>query len=310
MTHPNEQMIGLALGGGVARGFAHIGVLRCLKRHNINPGIVAGTSIGAVAGAAYLSDKLDELEEWALSLNRKEVLRYLDIRVRSAGLIGGKKLFGVLEDHFKRMKIEDLPAPFTAVATDLVTGHEIWLRKGGLTRALKASFALPGIFPPVEVNHRYAIDGALVNPVPVSVCRALGAQMIIAIDLNADLVGKAAAPGQKYQAATGFDVYNDNDVSKEDQKIFNNSLARRLFGRKPDGPSLFGVMVSSLNIVQDRITRSRLAGDPPDVHIKPLIGHMGLLEFERAEEFIREGELATERAMPEIKAAMKVLLPQ
>lgn len=300
--------VGLALGGGMARGFAHIGVLKTLIKHGIYPSIVTGTSIGSVVGAAYLSRQLDELEDWARSLNRSRILSYLDIRVRSAGLIGGKKLIKTLEEHFGDSEIESLPHPFITIATDLITGHEVWIRKGPLIEAMMASFALPGVFPPVERNGRLLIDGALVNPCPVAPCQALGARMTIAVDLNADLIGKAAKPGQKFQTVAGFDVFNEKDVAKEDQAKFKGSFAKRLFRREDTNPSLFGVMISSLGIVQDRLTRSRLAGEPPDIHIKPHIGHIGLLEFEKAEELIREGEAAAERAMPEIKAAMDVFL--
>ncbi|MBI4030496.1 MAG: patatin-like phospholipase family protein [Proteobacteria bacterium] len=302
--------IGLALGSGLARGFAHIGAIKALTRHGIKPTIVAGTSIGALVGGCYLAGKLDEFEDWALSLSRRKVFSYLDFRVRAASLIGGAKLISELESHFDGMIIEDLPHPFVAIASDLVTGHEVWLRKGDFINAMRASFALPGVFPPVEINHRKLVDGALVNPVPVSPCSALGARLTIAIDLNADLIGKAAKPGQGYQTVIGFDIFNDKDVAPEDQKLFGGSIAKRLFRREADNPSLFGVMVSALTIIQDRVTRSRLAGDPPDVHIKPRIGHIGLMEFEKAKEMIAEGEAAVERSLPKIKAAIDVLLPK
>lgn len=298
----------MALGGGMARGFAHIGVLNVFMRHGIYPGVVAGTSIGAVVGAAYLSGRLKELEEWALSLNRYKILSYLDLRVRNAGLIGGKKLVALLEEHFGDMLIEDLPCPYIAVAADIQTGHEIWINKGNLIEAMKASFALPGVFPPVKRKGRFLVDGALVNPVPIAPCLATNSRMTIAVDLNADLIGKAAVQGQAYQRVAGFDLFNDEDVNPEAQKPFFNPLAKRLFRREENNPSLFGVMVSALNIMQDRMTRSRLAGDPPDVHIKPMIGHIGLLEFERAAELISAGEEAARRALPEIKAGMEVLL--
>lgn len=302
--------IGLALGSGMARGFAHIGVLKVLAKHGIYPGIVAGTSIGALVGGAYLAGKLDVLEDWVLSLNRFKIFSYLDFRVRSAGLIGGEKLIKILKEHFDDIKIEDLPHPFVAIASDLATGHEVWLRKGNFIDAMRASFALPGVFPPVERSHRFLVDGALVNPVPVSVCQALGSRLTIAVDLNADLMGKTIKPGQAYQTVAGFDIFNDQDVPREDQKIFkSSSIGRRLFRREENSPSLFGVMVSALGIIQDRLTRSRLAGDPPDVHIKPQIGHIGMLEFEKADELVRLGEEAAERAMPEILAAIRVLLP-
>lgn len=301
--------VGLALGSGLAKGFAHIGVLKVLNKYGIVPSTVAGTSMGAVVGGCYLAGKLEELEEWSTSLTRLNIFSYLDFRVRSAGLIGGNKLTKLLDEHFGEMMIEELPHPFISIAADLKTGHEVWLRKGKLQDALRASFALPGVFPPVEIGHRFLVDGALVNPVPVSCCQAMGARMTIAIDLNADLIGKAADPDKKYQKIAGFDVFDDQEVEPEDQGIFKKSgLSKRLFRREENNPSLFGVMVSALNIMQDRLTRSRLAGDPPDVHIKPEIGHIGLLEFEKADELIALGEEAALKAMPEIKAAMEVLL--
>jgi NTE family protein len=301
--------IALALGGGMARGFSHIGVLNVLERHGIKPSIVAGSSIGAVVGAAYLAGKLNEFEEWALSLNRFKILSYLDFRVRSAGIIGGKRLETLLNANFKNMMVEDLPCPFVTIAADLVTGHEVWIRKGSLIEAMMASFALPGVFPPVERNHRLLVDGALVNPVPVSACQAMGARMTIGVDLHADIIGKAAKPGQSYPTVAGFDMFNDAHVPPEEQKKISSGLTRRLFRREENAPSLFGVMVSALNIMQDRLTRSRMAGDPPDIHIKPQIGHIGLLEFEKASELIAEGEAAALRAMPDIKAAIEVFLP-
>ena len=304
-----QSGLGIALGGGMARGFAHIGVLKALNRHDIYPTIIAGTSIGAVVGGCYLAGKLDDLEEWGRSLNRFKILSYLDFRVRSAGLVGGKRLKDTLEQHFDGMNIEDLPHSYVAIATDLLTGHEVWLRRGNIMDAMTASFALPGIFPPVHMDERNLVDGALVNPCPISPCQAMGARMTIAIDLNTDLIGKAAKPGDGYQTVAGFDVFDSKDVPPEEQKKFkSSSLSRRLFRRENNDPSLFGVMISGLGILQDRLTRSRLAGEPPDIHIKPPVGHIGLLEFEKCNELIELGEEATEKAIPEIKAAMSVLL--
>lgn len=171
----NRPKIGLALGGGVARGWAHIGALRALKRYGIEPDVVCGASVGAVVGGMMLAGKLDALEEWVLSLNRLRIVSYLDLRIRSGGLIGGERLINEMRRHIGDVRIEDLTTPFAAVATDLITGHEVWLQDGGLSESLRASFSLPGVFPPVERDGRMLIDGALVNPVPVSVCRALGA---------------------------------------------------------------------------------------------------------------------------------------
>ena len=299
--------IGLALGSGLARGFTHIGAIRALERHGIKPNYVSGTSMGALVGGAYLSGRMDVLEDWAYSLTRFKVLSYLDFRVKSAGIIGGKRLFRLMDKHFGDVMVEDLPAPFIAIAADLVTGHEVWMRQGKLIDIMRASFSLPGIFPPVAWNNRWLIDGALVNPVPVSPVQALGARMTIAINPNGDIIGKATRPGHSTPTVAGFDILGNKDNPAQAEKAGAIGLTRRIFKREKDAPSMFGVMVSSLNIIQDRLSRSRLAGDPPDVLITPRIGHVGLMEFDRAEELIEEGEAAVERAMPDIKAAYSVL---
>jgi len=303
-THWHPQ-IGLALGGGVARGFAHIGVLRALERNNIVPDIVVGTSIGAVVGAAYLAGKLDVLEDWARSLNRFRILSYLDFRVNSGGLINGSRLVDTLDEHLGGLMIEELPRPFIAVATDLGSGHEVWLRKGPLVERLRASFSLPGIFPPTWCEHRWLIDGALVNPVPTSAALAMGAQMTIAVNLNADIIGAARKPGAKIQTVAGFDLLEeDHETAK---KARRTPFLRRFFHREPDHPSMFGVMFSSLNILQDRIARSRLAGEPPDIAIDPRVGHIGLAEFDRAAELIDAGAAAVEHKLDQIRDGIAVL---
>jgi len=298
--------IGIALGSGLARGFAHIGVMRALKRYGIEPTIVSGTSMGALVGGAYLADRLDEVEDWAYKLTKMKVLSYLDFKVKSSGLIGGEKLVKLMSDNFGDIKIEDLEHPFIAIATDLVTGHEVWMRKGSLVDAMRASFSLPGIFSPVYMNNRWLIDGALTNPVPVSACTANGARMTIAVNVNGDIIGKSKHQGDKIPTIAGFDMLN-METNEEVEKVKKTSFINKVFRREKDTPSLFGVMVSSLNIVQDRLARSRLAGDPADVTITPRIGHIGLMEFDRAEELIAEGEAAVERAIPDIKAAYSVL---
>ena len=169
-----RPVIGLALGGGAARGFAHIGIIRTLVAHGIIPNVVVGTSIGAVVGGAYAAGHLDTVEEWARSLQPRSVLSYLDIRLNGSGLIGGAKLAAELEAAMGQILIEDLPVKFATVATEVRTGHEIWLTHGPMVDAMRASYALPGIFSPVLVGDRWLVDGALVNPVPVSAARALG----------------------------------------------------------------------------------------------------------------------------------------
>lgn len=302
--------IGLALGSGLARGFAHLGVIRALRRHGIEPTIISGTSMGAVVGGAYMANGLDALESWAYDLTKFKVLSYLDFKVKqSGGLISGERLVRLLESNFGDVRVEDLPHPFIAITADLSTGHEIWLRKGRLVDVMRASFSIPGIFPPVYMNNRWMIDGALVNPVPVSPCTANGARMTIAVNVSGDIIGKAKKPGDNIPTVAGFDPLNF-EGPENFESVKKQSMMQRVFRRDKDTPSVFGVMVSSLNIVQDRLARSRLAGDPPDVLIVPRIGHIGLMEFDRAEELIDEGEAAVERAMPDIKAAYSVLCSQ
>ena len=291
--------IGLALGSGGARGWAHIGVMRTLARAGIEPDIICGTSVGALVGGLHLAGKLDALEDWARNLNKMRILSYLDLRV-TGGVIGGQRLIAMMREHLGTTTLEELPLPFTSVATDLLTGHEVWLRKGDLVDVLRASISLPGLFSPVEIDGRWLVDGALVNPLPVSVCRAMGAHVVIAVNLSADPIGRARMPGQRIARATGFDLPRDMPGAPGELNHGLGSWLRSLFVREADSPSILGVMVQSLNILLDRITRSRLAGEPPDISIAPRLGHIGLLEFDRAEEVIVEGALAAERALGEL----------
>jgi NTE family protein len=184
-----RPMIGLALGGGAARGFAHIGILRTLLAHGIVPDVIVGTSIGAAVAGAYVSDHLDTFETWARGLKPRNVFGYLDIQLNGSGLIGGARLAAELEQSLGKRLIEQLPTKFAAIATEITTGHEIWLTHGRLVDAVRASYALPGIFSPVMIGDRWLVDGALVNPVPISAARALGAEIVIAVNLNADNFG-------------------------------------------------------------------------------------------------------------------------
>ena len=303
--HPQSRpRVGLALGSGAARGWAHIGVLRGLAAAGLAPDIICGTSIGALVGGIYLAGHLDALETWARALNRMRLMRLLDLRLSGGGLIGGERLMRLIQANIGDTRIEDLPAPFVAVATDLGTGHEIWFQEGSLMEAMRASFALPGLFPPLRLGRRWLADGALVNPVPVSVCRAMGARMVIAVNLNADIAGSFRGPvsgpsPSDTDAAAGLaEVEGEGRVK---------ALARQLFGAPNHAPSVFGVMVSSLNIIQDRLSRSRLAGDPPDVALAPRLGHIGLLEFDRADEAIAVAATAVEEALPDIHASLAAL---
>jgi NTE family protein len=300
--------IGLVLGGGAARGFAHIGVLRTLAAHGITPDVIAGTSIGAIVGGLYAAGHLDAFEAWCRKLNRRRVLGYLDFTFGGSGLIAGNRLRGRLEDTLGAMTFADLPLRLAAIATEVRTGHEIWLTRGLLTEAMAASSALPGIFPPKRIGGRWLMDGALVNPLPISAARALGARLVIAVNLNTDNFGRGT-------------IIQDHGPDAEDDAR-RTALAMKpkwggMFGAKRlmhrqffgagDRPGLSTIMIEAFQIMQDRITRSRLAGDPPDVMISPRLGRSNLFDFHRAKEIIAQGAEATERSIEEIEEAMAAL---
>lgn len=301
--------IGLALGSGIARGWAHIGVLRALEQAGIQPDIICGTSIGAVVGGGYVAGKLKEVEEWARAMTQRRMFRFLDIGLGSGGLLRGKRLAAELGNELGSLEIQQLDRRFIAVTTELATGHEIWLRQGNLVEALRASYALPGIFSPVRVDGRLLVDGALVNPVPVSTCRAFGARLVIAINLNADIFGFGTV-------RKGDRLESEEELSHDDPaigsllagaRISSRIALRQLLGSAQGMPGLTTVMFGAFNIVQDRLARSRLAGDPPDVLVTPPVAHIGLLDFHRADEAIRIGERAMLDALPQIQEALNVL---
>ncbi|HEX5868667.1 MAG TPA: patatin-like phospholipase family protein [Beijerinckiaceae bacterium] len=301
--------IGLALGAGAARGWSHIGVMRVLEREGIIPDVIAGCSIGAVVGGCYAASRLDELEAFALSLTKRRVMGLLDFHISGSGLIGGDRLKRLLERDLSDMRVEALPLRFATVATELGTGHEIWLTRGALIDMMRASYALPGVFDPVKLGGRWLMDGALVNPIPVTVARALGADLVICVNLNGDI----RIRGTVIQSHGADEETEIVEAALEEPRRWGFFGPRRdaAASRRPgDGPGIANVMMDAFNITQDRISRSRLAGDPPDVMICPKLSPVGLFEFHRAGDCIELGREATERALPDIyellEAARKV----
>jgi len=301
--------VGLALGGGAARGWSHIGVMRVLTSAGIVPDVIAGCSIGAVVGGCYAAGKLDELEAFALSLTKRRVMGLLDFHLTGAGLIGGSRLHRLLENDLADFRIENLPVRYCTIATELVTGHEIWLTKGSLVQAMRASYALRGIFDPVFLEGRWLMDGALVNPIPITAARALGADIVICVNLNSEV----RARGTVIQGHDATELQSDEAeieaamVEPRRWGFFPASRANRAKKptRRPNAPGMATVMVDAFNITQDRITRSRLAGDPPDIMIGPKLSKMGLFEFHRAGELVELGRQAAERALPDIKELIR-----
>lgn len=292
-----KPKLGLALGSGSARGWAHIGVIRALAEAGYVPDIVAGCSIGAFVGAAYADGDLDKLEDWVRGLELKEVLGLLDVSF-SGGLFKGEKLVAFFQRHFVDKDFASLPMPFSCVATDLATGREIWLREGSVASAVRASIALPGLFTPVVRDDRLLVDGGLVNPVPVSLCRAMGADIVIAVDLGSDRVG--SMHHQRKRAA---------EAVVDRQEPGWATLLRKTFSRpRADNgemlPSMAGVMATGIHIMQMRIARSRLAGEPADVLLTPRLGQLALMDYHRGPEAIEEGRAAVIRMLPSLEHAL------
>jgi len=326
-VNPRRPQVALVLGGGAARGWAHVGAIRELAERGIAVDMVTGTSVGAIVGGALAAGVLDEFEDWINSLRRRDIVRLLDARIMGGGFLRGAVLTRALEKIIGNPDIAELGIPFSCVATELGTGREIWLRDGPLLAACRASISLPGLFAPARQNGYYLLDGGLVNPVPVSLARAMGAEIVIAVDLNGHLGGeyfwvrpreaaRGKAEAEMVEKAPGEDSGNGNGGSMHpwaakltsslgvDFGAYRASLQRR---DEVPQPGLFDVIVGSIDIMQDRITRSRMAGEPPDIHISPRVGHIGLMDFDRAAECIPEGRRAVARKGDEIERLREIL---
>ncbi len=299
----NTQLkIGLALGSGSSRGWSHIGIINELSKLGIAPSIVCGTSVGAMVGAAYVTGNIEKLETWACSLTKFDVARFLDINLSMTGFVNTERFHDFLNENIAGDEdvIEDLSKVYAAVSTDLETGREVWLRKGSLIQAVWASMSMPGLFPAIRHDNRWLVDGGLVNPVPVSVCRALGADIVIAVNLNGDIVGKRFKKSVNKQETgkNGKEGFGGK-ISELVREYTNLSFFEYEDEMRP--PGLLDAIAASVNITQDRITRSRLAGEPPDIVFSPKLSDIGLLELYRAEEAITEGKKCVQRKIPEIE---------
>ena len=292
--------IGLALGSGASRGWSHIGVIKALLAEGVEPHVVCGTSVGAMIGGSFVAGNLEKLEEWVLGSSRSDVLRFFEIKLTQSGFVDTDRLTWFLNSYVasENQRIEDMPIKYAAVSTDLDTGREVWFTHGGVADAVRASMAMPGLFPAVQNDERWLVDGGLVNPVPVSVCHALGAEAVIAVNLNAGIVGKRDDANQEVASLEDKGVLSN---IKQQAKEYSDSIFPSR-DKKNEAPGLFHAIGNSINIFQDRITRSRLAGDPADVVLSPKVSHIGMLEFHRAAEAIEAGELCVRRALAEIHA--------
>lgn len=321
MNKPNvSPKIGLVLGSGASRGWSHIGVIKALLREGIEPDIICGTSVGAMMGAAYLTGNLEKLEEWVLGSTRTDVFKFFNVKFSQSGFVGKDRMIRFLQTYVtgEDTRIEDLPKPYAAVSTNLANGREKWFQDGSLVDAVRASMALPGLFPAVHIEQRWMVDGGLVNPVPVSTCRALGADIVIAVNLNSEIIGKRnnkkpepepepqlepepqPQPQREQKSKKGM-LQNIKQTTRE----YSNSIFPDR-EKTAEPPGLFPAITNSINIVQDRITRSRLAGDPAEILISPRLAHIGMLEFHRAAEAIEAGENCVNKALDEIRRVLAV----
>ena len=279
-TKKRKRKVAIALGSGSARGWAHIGVIKALERHGIEIDVVCGTSIGALVGAAYAHDRLDELEHWATNLSRWKLLRFLDVTFSKGAVIHAERvrrqLGEVVSDN---VMIEDLKKPFATVATDMMNGREVRFLNGSLHDAILASTAIPGFLPPVYYRDRWLFDGGVVNPVPVNLCRSFDPDFVLAVNLNGNII-------QRH--------FNVPPNESGDSDINENMTP----------PGMFDSFAKAINVMQDRITRSRMVGDPPDVLLAPHIASIDMMDFDRAAEIIEAGEESVEKNIKYILEAI------
>lgn len=300
----NKPKIGLALGSGSARGMSHIGVIRALEDMNIKPDIIAGCSVGSLVGASYATSNLNRLEDWAMSMSESKVRSFLSLNFNASGFIDVdelKKLF----DHaigIESLSFKDMDRPFGAVATDLSTGKEVWLNEGSVHEALWSSMAFPGLFPSVLSGNRWLVDGGLVNPVPVSLCRALGADVVIAVNLNADIINsfKVINNDEESESTSSTDP-NDSNLWEKAKAGFEKAVKLvSSDGSKVKEPKGIDVISNSIHIMSTHLTRSRMAGNPPDVLLQPRLTNVGLLQLHKSKECIEEGKNSVKRMHDEI----------
>ena len=324
------KKVGLALGGGSARGWAHIGVIRALEAHDIPIHYVAGTSIGALVGAIYVSDELHKLEKFATEINMDTLLAMMDISFPGLGLVDGKHVKEFLYDYLVDTQIEASRIPFRCVATNFLAKQEVVFESGSMVDAVRASLSLPGVFAPVKHQDSYLVDGGVVNPVPVNIVQAMGADVVIAVNLNHDhrpLSGQSStqstttdsqsSESPEHSTETGAiaaDSGDDNSAIQdwterltERYQTVKATLQNQVDDWMPDpatGINIFDVIGNSINIMEQQVTKVRLETDVPDILIQPDLIQFGLFDFQQAQPLMQRGYDQATSAMPEIKACL------
>ena len=304
--------VGLALGSGAARGWSHLGVIQALHDMGIHPNVISGCSIGSLVGAAYACGKIEELTDWARGLSSWDIFGLMDFSLNSGGLVAGEKVFNAAEEFISCEEISGLSIPYGCVTTDMETGKELWLTQGNLKDSVSCSCAMPGLMAPKARDGKWLLDGALVNPVPVSLCRALGADVVIAVNLNSDNVRRSVLTTQEEPASESEKTTEKDSgfwrLVGGGKDYINDMASKFKRGEGPGSPGILGVMSTSINIMQDRLTRARMAGDPPEVLLSPKLGDIGIMDFHRADECIAEGYRVTEKMQSHLKEEILDLL--
>lgn len=302
----HRRKIGFALGSGGARGWAHIGVLKRLSELGVRPDVIAGTSIGSIAAALYASDSLDTMEDLATHLDWKQVAQlFLEVNFPRSGLLTGKNFMKLLKSVIRVHAVSSLSIPYAAVATDIETEKEVVLTTGKLFDAIRASIGIPGIFTPTVLDGRHLVDGGLVNPLPVSVCRAMGADLVIAVDINLRSPAVKRKPAQKPPAEAPSPRISKL-IDSLGKIIPQRAAAPHRWSPdkkdEPDALSIFDVLTRSFRLVENQITLRELQVNPPDILIQPEVGDIMTLEFQRGREAIAAGVRAVDEVLPQLTA--------
>lgn len=308
-----RKTVGLVLGSGSSRGWAHIGAIEALEEENIPIDYIAGCSIGSYVGALYASGGLKSLKAFVLKMDGKKVFSYFDVVLPRSGLLDAtKKINELFSIHTSASQFSDLKIPVMMVATDLETGEKVILKSGKLLDALRATMSVPGLFAPARVKNRWLVDGGLVDPVPVGVLRAAASDVVIAVDLNCGLDSRKMC-----------DKKIDPEVAPDESRFFNSELMKKLLNyyesaeasfttklnellKKESGtPDIIETVMTSINIMQNRITRINLAVDPPDILIQPRLGDLKMMDFDQVERTIEEGYIGIKKKIGEIREAVE-----
>ena len=306
MWRKKKKRVGLALGSGSARGWAHIGAIEAIEEDGISIHYVAGTSIGAFVGAVYATGNLASLKEFALQMDWKKVVSYFDVVFPKSGFMDGKSIHELFSIHTNAKTFDDFKIPVSLIATDLKTGKKVIIDSGNIIEGIRASVSVPGVFTPVKRGSDWLVDGGLVDPIPVSVVRNMGADFVIAVDLNSDIV----SPEQKHK----IKKTKEKIPQKKRNEIIENILSKyniaekavksqinRWVSSSEKSPNIIDIIGSSIGIMEEQITRINLAIDPPDILIQPRLGDLKMFDFDQAERSIQEGYTQTKLQIDNIK---------